>query len=52
MQVSKNYVYLDLVIEMSLNNAFTNVITEVSNWTKRHGDNSGNHADLRRPLEL
>ena len=36
-----------LVLEMSLNNAFnTGQITEVSDSTKRQGDNGGDHADL------
>ena len=33
-----------LAIEMSLDNTWQ--ITEVSNSTKRHADNSGNHAEL------
>ena len=37
-----------LAIEMSLNAGYTNIrqITEMSNSTRRHADNSGNHADL------
>ena len=37
-----------LAIEMSQNNTLThdNKIIEVSNSTKQHADNSGNHANL------